>query len=414
VTNNHRRHTNAVLAGFLVTITTLALGAYSAFAASPGPNGQAPDINVASGDINTMALASFPESYAGLKIAGSHNVAVFISAAAPDLVSRVNGMAIARGLHVTYVYVGESLKQLVSLEKQMVTDDKAVLVRDGLTVVDVHPDVSSNRLVVTLETPASPDASLVRKAQSVFNRIYGSGMVVVSSTTMLPTTAAYRYDDSSPFWGGDQISASGYGICSSGFAEYSSVYRTNGVLTAGHCFPTGAAVHVYCSTRPAYCCGAHGYGSGNLIGNVVGRAYPPSGGTSDFEITGGSSGAVVWGGTCSSQQTYSVKGVISPPVGTTMSLDGSVTGEIGGLQVTEDQGCVLVNYAQGSYDVCEVGSATGSSPPCHGGDSGGPAFVHVSGGVKAAGTIVSSSGNTCWFQDAWWEQYSGNLTILTQ
>jgi hypothetical protein len=59
------------------------------------------------------------------------------------------------------------------------------------------------------------------------------------SFTMLPTTeATYRYDDSSPFWGGDQIGASGQGGCSSGFAEYSSVDKTDGVLTAGHCFKT--------------------------------------------------------------------------------------------------------------------------------------------------------------------------------
>jgi hypothetical protein len=96
-----------------------------------------------------------------------------------------------------------------------------------------------------------------------------------------------------------------------------------------------------------------------------------------------------------------------------MSPDGAATGRCDGLQVTGSQGCVLVTYREGKYSVCHVGAAAGSSPPCVGGDSGGPAFVSTTGGVNAAGTIVSFEGNTCYFQDAWWEQYSGNLTILT-
>jgi hypothetical protein len=89
-----------------------------------------------------------------------------------------------------------------------------------------------------------------------------------------------------------------------------------------------------------------------------------------------------------------------------------VTVQRGGLQVTVSEGYVLITHREGPYSACHVRVTMGVAVPL-GGDSGGPAFVSTSGGVNAAGTIVSFEGNTWHLKDAWWEQYSGNLTVLT-
>lgn len=408
-----RAYRRVLPAAALSLAAAATLAGNSTYAAAR-PTAQTSNADLVAARIHTMAFMTFPSSYGGLRIDDASDITVFVSKADSTLMSHANGLAVGGQLHVRYVPVRHSFQELTNLEEQMVTTDQPTLSRDGVTVVDVHPDVASNRLLVTLLTPAAPDAKYIARAQRVLDSLYGADLVTVNKTTMLPPNAAYRYDDFAPFWGGDQIGASGYGNYTSGFSVYSSVFNTNAVLTAGHCWPTSATVYIDCVTPPqAVYCGSHGYGFGNQIGNVIGRAYPPSGGLEDYEIIGASSAADVWGGTYAGQTVLTVKGVQDPPVGTYMSLDGSVTGEVGNLQVTESQGCVLVNYPQGQYSVCHVGSATGSSAPCTGGDSGGPAYIPVTGGVNALGTIISVSGNTCWFQDAWWEQINGNMTILT-
>ena len=213
-----RRHGRA--ARILVAMLPLAIwvfGSMGASAAAAGANRLTSNINVISAQIDTMGFETFPDSYGGLKRVTADSLIVFLSKDDPRLVSQVSNVANTAGLHLTYVSVRHSFAQLVSLEQQMVNADRARLLRDGVAIVDVHPDAASNRLVVTLETPASPDRSYTQRAQGALTRLYGSGLVTVNSNTMLPTTeATYRYDDYAPFYGGDQIGASGYGYCSSG------------------------------------------------------------------------------------------------------------------------------------------------------------------------------------------------------
>lgn len=370
------------------------LGGDTGFASSPRSfTEDSPVTNVAD-VINTIGTQMYSASFAGVRVDDGRDLTVFLAGQDLVFLGRVNATAGSQ-IHVNYVVVRHSLQQLIALEQDIAIRDRDVLIRDGVNVGSVFPDVPSNGLVATLLTPSSslPGRSYVASARGILQSRYGS-VLTVSNTTMLPSTSVTRYNDTPPFYGGDQI-ASGGAVCTSGISVYSSSLKKDGILAAGHCFPKGASVSISCySPAPSciYCCDA--------VGPVGQRFYPPAGSEYDAEVIWGSSVGWVWGGSPTSPVIYKVSGAVDPVDGTDMTIDGSSTGERTGQLVTEYSGCVSITYgSSGTYAVCGVGQATGSSPPCKPGDSGGPAYVHSGSSVEAAGIIIAAGGNSCVFTE---------------
>lgn len=371
----------------LVGMSTL--GGDAALASSSGAFTEASPVNNVADAINTIGTQTYPSAFAGVRVDASRDLTVFLAGENRKFLARVVAIA-GNQIHVNYVFVRHSLQQLVALEHNVAIRDRGALLHEGVNVVSVYPDVSSNGLLVTLLTP-SPSvrvSSYVASARGILQSRYGS-VLTVSNSTMLPSTPVDRYDDSPPFYGGDQINV-GNEYCTSGFSVYSPSQNKDGILTAGHCFATGASVRIGCATPAPSCSGCC-----DTVGPVGPRYYPQGGSEYDAELIWASSFGYVWGGSPSSPILRSVSGALDPVEGTYMSLDGAYTGERTGLLVTEYSGCVLEN----NYPVCGVGSATGSSPPCKGGDSGGPAYVPTGSTVQASGIIISVEGDTCYFTE---------------
>src|SRR5438552_10190597 len=124
-----------ILAILLSVISTMALGSYNAVASPYSQNGLSSNINVVAGEIHTIGFQTFPDSYGGLKLDSSSSLTVFVSKPDPGLVSRVNGLASASGLRITYENVSLSFQQLVDLEIKIMTTDRPELITLGVTVV---------------------------------------------------------------------------------------------------------------------------------------------------------------------------------------------------------------------------------------------------------------------------------------
>jgi hypothetical protein len=403
-----RRMIQGAALGVACSVLMMAsLGGDTGLASSSRQFTEVSPVNNVADVINTIGTQTYLSSFAGVRVDDSRNITVFLASQNSGFLSRIKATAGSQ-IHVNYVVAHHSLQQLIALEQDIAIRDRDVLMHDGVNVGAVFPDVSSNGLVVTLLTPSSslPVSRDVASARGILQSRYGNSMLTVSNSTMLPSTSVTRYNDSPPFYGGDQITYGGYG-CTSGFSVYSSSLKKDGVLAAGHCFPTGASVRINCvSPAPscAYCC--------DTVGPVGPRWYPPNGVEYDAEVIWASSVGWVWGGSPSSPILRMVYGTLDPVEGTYMSIDGSYTGERTGLLVTEFTGCVEVTYGSTAYPVCGVGSASGSSPPCKGGDSGGPAYVPSGSSVKASGIIISVLGNTCYFTEILVAESKLGVTVI--
>jgi hypothetical protein len=372
-------------------VGVVSLGGDRALAASPTQITESSAVNTVADAINTFGSQAYPSSFAGMQAVNAQNITIYLASRDLDFLTRVSE-SVGRDIQVKYVFVHHSLKQLLAVEQDIAIRDQAALKRDGVNVAMVTPDFARNWVAITLVTPARTIHDYVARAQTILQARYGAPMVFVKPSTMLPATTTGRFNDSAPYYGGDQIgrTETGGNFCTSGFAVFNPHTKTSGVLTAGHCFATGATVVISCDTGSCS-------GSGNLVGKVGTRLYPPLGGDHDIEFVSGNSIGAVWGGSPTSPKVFDVAGTVEPALGTDMTIDGAVTGERQGQLVTEYDTCAVFDTG---WTACDLGGATGSSPPCQGGDSGGPAYVHSGSTVEAAGTINGVNGDTCLFTDA--------------
>lgn len=145
-------------------------------------------------------------------------------------------------------------------------------------------------------------------------------------------------------------------------------------------------------------------------------SYFLNSGHDDFQTIGTSTQGYVWG---NGGSWYPVLGQVVPAVGSDITFDGSVTGEVRGVHVDKVGICTTfgLDYPPWGEEVCNLIQATGSSPICASGDSGGPVDQHTSGAsdspVDAVGTIIGFSGNTCWAEEISREESASNTHLQT-
>lgn len=288
---------------------------------------------------------------------------------------------------------------------------------------------------------SNPPPDYILRAQQVLNTRYGSGrFAVAAQTAPVGTVSGDRYNDSPPWWGGEQIfdpmSSEG---CSDGFA----VLDPNGdeaMMTADHCGPLYSYEFI---SSWQYTGGCYGPCQEEEVGQITWEWGPDGSNTcewselgcSDFAtiqtqgITGGVQADVYNGGPGSSVNTgLPVLGDTFPGNGTEMTFDGAVSGQQADELVENNWTCQdLSGYSVGyagvdmicGVGVIENGSNGSSVSACAPGDSGGPTYVREDGGTVAAGIVLGEGTYNylpaCYFQE--WiaiEQTAPSIQLLTR
>jgi hypothetical protein len=337
--------------------------------------------------------AAAPDRFAGVSTQGSAHVEVNLadnpSVSTSDLAS-ITREATAVGITVSFPVRKHSLRELTRIQDAVTHDAALAAAAAAPLSATIDPDTDSVRIASSGVTDG-----LRTKARDLF----GDAVTVYATTP--GTLAQGRFDDSSPYWGGDRIgNPSGY--CTYGFA-LTNLYGTHYGITAGHCWPIGTAVSV--TTQFG--------GTGNLgtgyaaFGTVQFRRY--GNGSLDAELVGAMDYAgEIW----VAPDLANDSGVFAPIHGAHAScsgcgvyFNGSFTGKSLATVDSSGPGCVtLGDGSGGTVTPCGLwqAHATNGQRICQPGDSGGPVFAYDgNGGVTAVGIIEGCSGNgtTGWYTD---------------
>ena len=246
-------------------------------------------------------------------------------------------------------------------------------------IYKVEPDWRDNRVIVTI---SELNDGLLKELASQF----GQDAVAVRVNPDLPRVNSddARNSDASPFGGGARINVPG-GTCSSGFAWINGSQQ--GMITAAHCTPTGGAV-----STPVHSMGNVTSGSG--------ENWKPNDGTVPYTGQTSLRGdvALIWLGSTRSSHAFMFRGGPTSTTGNTVKsawgrfsqsgdtvcVGGATRGELCGWTVYGVG--IHVFYFNESAWARNMVEVLKSGRPCTaGGDSGGPVYTFVSGGVAAKG-----------------------------
>lgn len=179
-----------------------------------------------------------------------------------------------------------------------------------------------------------------------------------------PSTNSTRLADRSPFIGGARMNTDDGHMCTTGFAVVRS--GANRLLSAGHC--SGSAMRT---------------GDNQPIGSVTERSFSANQVDAELVSIPALNGSIYAGGVTSST-ILAVKGIHILGTGDrNVCFSGSVTGEKCGGTVEIISQC----HSTGGVVSCGIADTNNSISMSTGGDSGGPVYVKVTGGVQASAII---------------------------
>lgn len=231
----------------------------------------------------------------------------------------------------------------------------------SLTKIAANSDGSGLTVYVS---GAIPDA----QTQSGVAGLIGlstSAITYVSSAETPGDLAGTRYNDTNP-WKGGARTVQGSSACSTGFSVLAGSYGR--LVSANHCDPP-ADLSVYDGAGQLIAPGSAVSGYASIDSQLIDPSASPA--TTPQIYTG------AW----SSGTTSTVKNWASNWTGQTVCTGGATTGSHCGT-ITND--AVTLPGLTGSWYI-EVSS---SSALAGNGDSGGPVYATVSGGVQARGIIL--------------------------
>ncbi|MEJ3750507.1 hypothetical protein WEI85_45525 [Actinomycetes bacterium KLBMP 9797] len=309
-------------------------------------------------------------------------------AAAEAAVASVNEALLARGLpraDVLFVSVNRSLSMLREIVHGVVKD--AALL--GITPTEARIDPAESRVLVGMTGVATVQRS------ALFDR-YGDAVAVFHQPNRAePEDGPERYKDRYPYWGGAAIAGwigTNFSRCTTGFSlRRGGADPKHFAVTAGHCanaYPTGTEFNTLSGTDEWT----------NVIGTSAGYANTyigepfDSGDVTVARTSGGQ--AVIYNGGVRDAVASTVRSYVegTPAPDTQMCVSGSTSGRVCGFMVNSG----------GLYNVVQVGNVFHAVGPLvevrnpsggctTGGDSGGPWYRQVSGGVQAAGVHHGAS-----------------------
>lgn len=243
-----------------------------------------------------------------------------------------------------------------------------------LRAVSVAPDGAGLRLDVL---PARSPASLVPAGLGVAVQVRPATAVRAAKSW-----STVKWHDSSPFIGGDVLTANGHHYCTAGLPAVRRSDHVPVMITAAHCFSTGQRVYTAGGTA-----GSYGTGRlGNFVG-VVGRRNKMW----DAELLTGESNNADESDTTGWKPLTSVA---YSYVGDYVCHDGQASFYLGhptpcGIKVTDDDIWFPIggDVARGVEGV-DVRTGWG----CHNGDSGATVFAVEPNNKRQARGIISSGG----------------------
>lgn len=400
---------------FATQASTTAVAASGKSAAAPSS-----EIQLFASRVETLGANSYPNSFAGavLTPAGITDVYVRPSSDSP-LINAIKAINTS-GYPVDVVDTSRSYAQLNALNARLGAAYEQ-LKQSGIELAQSWPDPPSgsvrvsivapntfdlsalaSRLAVTGKTSSPVTASNYLNAASTFlTSEFGPG-ITVQSTYGQTGVSAGRTNDIAPFYDGDQITGGQYGaLCTAAYAMTSNATGQTFMLTAGHC----------------------GSGTWSTQAQQMGNTYSSyfeDGSENDFQTIDVPGGAIaeVWG---NGGTLYPVSGQLLPAVGTQITFDGSVTGEVTNNNVTATNAIdysvydSLNNTYYNAYPMVQAYNPNGYTI-CQPGDSGGPVFQRTSGSnVNAVGTIVAYDAGTgeCSAEQIGTEESVSNTSLLT-
>jgi hypothetical protein len=357
--------------------------------------------------VQNLGATTYQDAYGGMTVSPTTqetgvpgHITIDVVAAAPDaaqFLSAIRTAAATPGASQTsysVVDVPHSFAQLYALTLKM-AQQRSTWRSRGISLEMWGPDPSSGKVAITLDSYTSA------AAQSLYSS-YGKSWTSVSaksSNTTFPLGRQARapqagvdqgrFQDSTPFYGGDFINNPGEGAaCTDGFVMIGAVHPDNHwLMTAGHC---GSQSPWYTNLGAMY-----------TLGGTSTNYFQNFGGSTKYDVqTIGLQGGFkawgnVWGNDFTTYQPYTT---LTAGAGQLITFDGAITGEVHDIKV-DTAGPVCLG--SGDQEVCGVGVAGSVTGPriCQDADSGGPVFQRTStpGPVKAIGLITSSNNtfNVC-------------------
>jgi hypothetical protein len=362
--------------------------------------------------VQKLGATTYQNAYGGMTVSPTRqetavpsHITIYVVAAAPDathFLSAIRNAAATPGGRATsysIVDVRHSFAQLYALTLKM-AQQRDMWLRRGINLQMWGPDASTNKVAVSLKSYTSA------AAQSLYAS-YGTSWMSVGTTSLslnlhqvsnaphasvnipLASTAQGRFQDSSPFFGGDYIdNPNTYAACTDGFVMAGATHPDNRwLMTSGHC---GSQSTWYTNLSDFY-----------LLGATATNYFNNYGGSTDYDVqtiglTGGwKAYGDVWGNDYTVYNPYTT---LTPDDTQLITFDGAISGEVHDIKVTtEGPVCIPTNVGT----TCGVGEAGSDTGPviCQDGDSGGPVYQRTStaGEVQAIGLITDSNkaGNVC-------------------
>jgi hypothetical protein len=252
-----------------------------------------------------------------------------------------------------------------------------------------YVDSSTGKIVLSSNAPTSVLSALTDMTGAGTDEKQAVQKMLVKRVTTRDVWS--RRSDIQPYYGGGGITAGG-SICSSGYTVKNSA-GTKFMVTAGHCFSSGASV----STESG----------GNAYGTVSNRHLPTvSGDARDMELIGGKSytGRIFTGGTSSSTSIPVVSAGEAVVGYTNYCHSGRTTGENCSHKATS----IAAQVCTSSGCKSPVIAFTGGTQP-QGGDSGSPFYAKDNSGAWIRGHVIAGDGTTSYAEK--WTNVASTLGV---
>jgi hypothetical protein len=365
-------------------------------------------------ELGSSLAATFPGQYGGITLSNDNaNINIYVTSTSSALTSAVN--AVAPSGSVNFFTVANSWNSLQSVQQQIEAAQPSLL-EQGIDITQFYIEASTNRVVIDVDSLTSTEVAAL-------NQQFGESEITVvpasAANAAIPLTS--RDDDSSPFNAGDNETAvhdSDYYQCSSGYGM--DISGVPYILTAAHCFPSGASVanELFNTDTDTV------VGGGNSMGSV--SAVDTTSDGTDSEYLSGEGSDLIWTGAIGSptkEYVYGLTGVTEGETGICSS--GGLDGGICGLTVGTTDNCQTLFYLNSSWsevsrtacDLIYVDNTSGDAWAGEG-DSGGPMYLVNDGNYYGIGLIsagISGDTATCPY-NAWSGRtcyYDGYYTSLS-
>ncbi|MFI5035587.1 MAG: hypothetical protein ACHQFZ_05225 [Acidimicrobiales bacterium] len=342
------------------------------------------DAQVFASQVQTVGQQQYASSFAGAEYLPTGNVTIFVSNIDPLFQQEV-AILDTGNYQFSFVVVPLNVTQLQAKAVDVAKGFQRFQ-NFGLHPVEFNPDPATGQIDVWLSSPTSNDLSQLGSAlatasgngsaipeltqetylvaaNQLIGGVFGGAVKLQSTFGKEMVKASSRSNDSQPWTGGDGIR--GPYNCTSGFAVKGNASGNTFILTAGHC------------TAGAWYTGT----SNGFIGSTsTGGIHYLDGTGHDYQtiLTGGGALGRVW---YANTSYHPIRNYLIPAVGTQVTFDGSVTGEVPYNNVTANNAVVDI-YENGVYLgflLYQVKATTTTTPICQVGDSGGPIYQRIAG-----------------------------------